>query len=161
MGKEILTWENIETLSNQLVSLIKDSEEKFTDIIALARGGLFPATLLAYGLGIRNFHTLAVASYEQDKQGDLSIKGGLPQLSGDNILIVDDLADTGKTLSYIKGLYPDAKVACLLTKPQGKGLVDFVVQEYAQDIWVDFPWEKNEQAGLSYVSKSICSQSVA
>lgn len=146
--KEILTWDDIETLSDQLVELIDANPENFTDIIALARGGMFPATLVAYGLGIRNIHSVALASYDKDKQGALEVKSDLPDLKGKHVLIIDDLADTGKTLDFIKRLYPEAKVACLLAKPAGKGQTDFYVKEYAQDVWIDFPWEKNEEAGI-------------
>ena len=146
--KEILTWQDIETLSDQLVASIDAGGETFTDILALARGGMFPATLLAYGLGVRSIHSIALASYEQDSQGALEVKSDLPNLEGRSLLIVDDLADTGKTLDFVKRLYPKAKVACLLTKPEGKSRVDFFVKEYAQSVWIDFPWEKNEAEGI-------------
>src|SRR6188472_2345029 len=76
----------------------------FESIVAVTRGGLVPAAIVARELGIRIIETVCVASYNHQSQGEIKIlkavadevvkkSGG----EGKGVLIVDDLVDTGKT----------------------------------------------------------------
>src|SRR6185295_15552824 len=76
----------------------------FHAVIAITRGGLVPAAIVARELGIRIIDTVCVASYDHTKQGDLNVLKGvsaevarLGEGTGKGLLIVDDLVDTGKT----------------------------------------------------------------
>src|SRR5215472_4037876 len=76
----------------------------FHGVIAITRGGLVPAAIVARELGLRVIDTVCVASYEHDKQGGLQLlKDISPDIAklgggtGKGLLIVDDLVDTGKT----------------------------------------------------------------
>ena len=75
----------------------------FNAVVAVTRGGLVPAAIVARELGVRVIETVCVASYDYGKQGDLQVlKSVDPSLAGDegvHVLIVDDLVDTGKTAS--------------------------------------------------------------
>ncbi|MHC2438944.1 hypothetical protein ACVMB0_006319 [Bradyrhizobium sp. USDA 4451] len=76
----------------------------FHAVVAITRGGLVPAAIVARELGLRVIDTVCVASYDHDKQGDLKVLKGISEQTaklgggtGKGLLIVDDLVDTGKT----------------------------------------------------------------
>ncbi len=76
----------------------------FHAVIAITRGGLVPAAIVARELGVRVIDTVCIASYDHTKQGDLKVLKGvsadtakLGGGTGNGLLIVDDLVDTGKT----------------------------------------------------------------
>ena len=60
------------------------------------------------------------------------------------IVVIDDLADTGATARAIRGLLPGAHLATLYAKPLGRATVDCFVTEFPQDCWVCFPWDLDE-----------------
>ena len=57
------------------------------------------------------------------------------------MLIVDDLVDTGATARLVRDLLPEAHVAAVYAKPQGRPLVDTFITEVSQDTWIFFPWD--------------------
>jgi len=114
-------------------------------VVAITRGGLVPAMIVARELGIRVIDTISVRSYDLErKQGEARItKPAQADLMGDGtgILIVDDLVDSGKTLELVHRLYPKAHYAAVYAKPHGKPQVDTYVTEVSQDTWIFFPWD--------------------
>lgn len=118
-------------------------------IVAITRGGLVPAAIVARELDIRLIETVCVASYHDYKnQGSLMVmKEVQPQLisqgegGGKSILIIDDLVDTGKTARVVREMMPQAHFATVYAKPQGRPLVDTFVTEVSQDTWIYFPWD--------------------
>src|SRR5215470_17688745 len=85
----------------------------FTAIVAITRGGLVPAAIVARELNVRLIETVCVESYQNyTKQGDLRlIKAVAPdivQRGGKGVLIIDDLVDTGKTAKVVRELLPGA-----------------------------------------------------
>jgi xanthine phosphoribosyltransferase len=121
----------------------------FTAVVAVTRGGLVPAAVVARELGIRVIETISVASYDYDKQGKISVlKGignGLKENGGAGILIVDDLVDTGATAKVVRELLPKAHFAAVYAKPQGRPLVDSYITEVSQDTWIYLPWDMELQ----------------
>lgn len=120
----------------------------FHAVIAITRGGLVPAAIVARELGLRVIDTICVASYAHDKQGDLQVLKGVSEQTaalgggtGKGLLIVDDLVDTGKTGRMVRELLPDAHFATVYAKPKGRPLVDTFVTEVSQDTWIYFPWD--------------------
>lgn len=114
-------------------------------VVAITRGGLVPAMIVARELGIRVIDTISVRSYDLErKQGEARVtKPAQADLMGDGtgILIVDDLVDSGKTLELVHRLYPRAHYAAVYAKPHGKPQVDTYVTEVSQDTWIFFPWD--------------------
>jgi len=115
-------------------------------IVCITRGGLVPAAIISRELGIRVIETVSVASYhDYTAQGDLlvlkEISPALRENDGENILIVDDLTDTGKTASIVRAMLPKAHFATVYAKPKGRPLVDTFVTEVSQDTWIYFPWD--------------------
>jgi xanthine phosphoribosyltransferase len=137
-----LTWSDIETSSNQLAVSLK--ERNWTGILAITRGGLVPAGLLAESLNIRRIETINIQSYDKEKKrGEITLLN-VPDIknAGENWLIIDDLVDSGETIKAVKKLFPNAVYAVLFAKPKGMLTVDHYVREVGQDTWIVFPWEK-------------------
>jgi xanthine phosphoribosyltransferase len=122
----------------------------FRAVVAITRGGLVPAAIVARELGIRVIESVCVASYDYDKQGQISVlKPVSADIVGDDrgagVLIVDDLVDTGATAKVVREMMPKAHFATVYAKPQGRPLVDTFVTEVSQDTWIYLPWDMGLQ----------------
>jgi xanthine phosphoribosyltransferase len=113
-------------------------------VVAITRGGMAPAMIVARELDIRTVDTISVKSYNHQAQtAPQVIKAPQDTIMGDGtgILVVDDLVDTGKTLEVVRALYPKAHFATVYAKPSGRPLVDTFITEVSQDTWIFFPWD--------------------
>jgi len=114
-------------------------------IVAITRGGLVPAAIIARELDIRLIDTVCMTSYSDDhRQGVINLLKGV-EGDGTGWLIIDDLVDTGKTAKYVRELLPKAHFATIYAKPAGRPLVDTFVTEVSQDTWIYFPWDIEPQ----------------
>jgi xanthine phosphoribosyltransferase len=123
----------------------------FRAVVAITRGGLVPAAVVARELGIRVIESVCVASYDYDKQGEITVLKGvstdvISDDKGEGVLIVDDLVDTGATARVVREMMPKAHFATVYAKPLGRPLVDTFVTEVSQDTWIYLPWDM----GLSF-----------
>ncbi len=109
-------------------------------VIAVARGGLVPAATVAYELDIHLVETICISTYDDQVQREADV---LKTLAGDgeNMLVVEDIVDTGVTGQIIREMLPNCHFAAIFAKPQGKKHVDTAMIEVAQDTWIDFPWD--------------------
>ncbi len=113
-------------------------------VVAITRGGMAPAMIVARELDIRTIDTICVKSYDNQDQREASVlKSPDAGLMGDGtgILVVDDLVDSGKTLELVRELYPAAHFATVYAKPHGRPMVDTYVTAVSQDTWIFFPWD--------------------
>jgi len=113
-------------------------------VVAITRGGMAPAMIVARELDIRVVDTISVKSYNHQSQTEPGvIKAPQDAIMGDGtgVLIVDDLVDTGKTLELVRKLYPRAHFATVYAKPSGRPMVDTYITEVSQDTWIFFPWD--------------------
>ncbi len=113
-------------------------------IVAITRGGMAPAMIIARELDIRTVDTISVKSYShQDQSKAKVLKSPDPDIVGDGegILIIDDLVDTGRTLELVRKLLPKAHVATVYAKPMGRDQVHSYITEVSQDTWIFFPWD--------------------
>lgn len=113
-------------------------------VVAITRGGLVPAMIVARELDIRVVDTISVVSYaHQDRTEARVSKSPQAELmkDGQGILIIDDLVDTGRTLELVKSLYPNAHFGTVYAKPSGKPMVQTYITEVSQDTWIFFPWD--------------------
>ncbi len=126
----------------------------FDAVVAIARGGLVPATIVARELNIRVIETVAVKSYDHQAQGEVrilkSVSDSILKVAreGGKILIVDDLVDTGATARAVRDMLPGAHFATVYAKPKGREMVDTFITEVSQDTWIFFPWDLD----FSYVA---------
>jgi xanthine phosphoribosyltransferase len=113
-------------------------------VVAITRGGMAPAMIVARELDIRTVDTISVKSYNhQEQTKPRVIKAPQAEIMGDGtgVLVVDDLVDTGKTLELVRQLYPKAHFATVYAKPSGRPMVDTYITEVSQDTWIFFPWD--------------------
>ena len=156
MKYKYIPFEEIKILSRQVCSQIKQSEIKFDCIIGIAKGGNIPATLISYELNVPTFKTIQIKSYNNNNErketvfssGTLSLIDELNKY--ENVLLIDDLADSGKTLSEFHDLYkflskrvkvPNIKTACLYYKTKSEFKPDYFASSIEDEVWIDFPWE--------------------
>jgi xanthine phosphoribosyltransferase len=113
----------------------------FTGVVAITRGGLVPAAIVARELDLRLIDTVCIVTYRNDKQrGEPRV---LKTVAGDGegMLLVDDLVDTGNTARIVREALPKAHFATVYAKPEGRPLVDTFITEVSQDTWILFPWD--------------------
>lgn len=120
-------------------------------IVAVTRGGLIPATTLAREMDVYVIETVGVIGYsphDTDKKrlDSLTLVKDPPAYVGDGEgwLVVDDLVDSGRTLRFLRNILPKAYYVTIYGKPEGFDAVDQFQSKIDQDVWVYFPWEKDE-----------------
>lgn len=167
MNKRHLNNKELSGLVANICRDISNSEWRPDYIVGLSRGGLVPATMISHYLGVP-MHTLNV-SLRDNRMGPESnlwmaedAFGYDPDIPTPNILIVDDINDSGATFNWIMD---DWRSGCLPNDSRWKSVwnqnvrfavlfdnlasqcnvkMDYVGEEInkaEQDIWIEFPWE--------------------
>lgn len=118
----------------------------FTAIVAVTRGGLAPAGIIARELDIRIVETICIASYREERRQDAirvlkPLSDAILARPESEVLIIDDLVDTGETARVLRKMLPKAHFAAIYAKPLGLPLVDTHVTAFSQDTWIYFPWD--------------------
>ncbi|HHF6950484.1 TPA: xanthine phosphoribosyltransferase, partial [Haemophilus influenzae] len=142
------TWDMFQMHARKLSERLLPASQ-WKGIIAVSRGGLFPAAVLARELGLRHIETVCIASYhDHNNQGELQVlhAAQVPN-GGEGFIVVDDLVDTGNTARAIRQIYPNAKFVTVFAKPAGAELVDDYVIDIPQNTWIEQPWD----LGLTFV----------
>ncbi len=137
-----ITWEQMHRDAKILAHKIKDKFQ-FKTIVAITRGGLVPAAIIAKELEIDLIDTICLVKHKN--QANLLVEQAIKTVENydEGLLIVDDIINTGNTAKLIRSLYPKAYFVALYTKPCGLDLVDDFTTQIDQDAWVIFPWEKS------------------
>ena len=138
-----VSWEQLHRDAKALAWRLAENGP-FQGIVAITRGGLVPAHIIARELDVRVIDTVCVSSYDDESQRDAQV---LKPVSGDGAgwLIVDDLVDTGKTGRIVREMLPKAHFATVYAKPAGRPMVDTFITEVSQDTWILFPWDTEPQ----------------
>ena len=113
----------------------------FKGIIAVTRGGLVPAAVIARELEIRLIETACLSSYHEQTKNNVELIKAPDAGNGEGWLIIDDLVDTGETGKMLKQILPKAHFATIYAKPLGRPMVDSYITEVSQDTWIYFPWD--------------------
>lgn len=145
--REVLTWDGFGEASRDIARAIVQSEFVPEVVVAIARGGLLPAGSIAYGLGVKNCGAINVEFYTGigtvlDAPELLPPELDMTYLDGRRVLLVDDVADSGRTLDLAVRLLvergADVRSAVIYTKPTTIIQPDFSYKD--TDRWIDFPW---------------------
>lgn len=147
MEKEYLVWSKVDEAIWTLVDHVR-KEYNVDIIVGIARGGLIPAVRMSHIMDNILMRVMDVKFYT-----DIERHTEMPEITvpltepvqGKNVLIVDDVADTGKTLKVVKEDIiekgaRDVKIAVIAKKP--KSIVDPDYYIFQTDKWIIFPWEK-------------------
>ncbi|MDD3030257.1 MAG: xanthine phosphoribosyltransferase [Alphaproteobacteria bacterium] len=142
-----VSWEELHRNAKALAWKLHEMEN-WKGIIAVTRGGLVPAAIVARELDIRIVETVSVIGYGDDDSNpslkdELQIvKDVAPSVGeGEGWLVIDDLVDTGRTIAMLRKRLPNAHFATIYAKPLSKPLIDTFVTEVSQDTWIYFPWD--------------------
>ena len=146
-GREVLTWEGVGEAADDLALQVHESGFRPSVIIAIARGGMIPAGALTYRLGVKLADAINVEFYTDVEQTLPDPVLLAPMLDTESItdrqlLVVDDVADSGRTLSLVvkllRGFGADVRSAVLYAKPTTIVNPDFCWKR--SDRWIVFPW---------------------
>ncbi|MGI4947001.1 MAG: xanthine phosphoribosyltransferase [Janthinobacterium lividum] len=136
-----VTWDQLHRDARSLAAALMP-RGPFTGLVAITRGGLIPAAIVARELECRLVESISVVSYDEEAQSaPRVVKPAAAAGDGAGFVVVDDLVDTGVTARLVRSLLPRATFACLYAKPAGKELADVWVAEVPQDTWILFPWD--------------------
>jgi hypoxanthine phosphoribosyltransferase len=142
-----MTWDDVGTAVDELAVQIQAAEFAPDAVLALARGGLPAGGALAYALGVKAMATLNVEFYTgvDERLDEPLLLPPVPDLTvlrTERLLIVDDVADTGRTLALARDFCAehvgDVRTAVLYEKAQSVVRSDFVWRR--TDKWINFPW---------------------
>jgi hypoxanthine phosphoribosyltransferase len=125
--KVFLPWEKVEEACAALAARLP----KFiTGVAPVGRGGCVPAAIIAYEL------QLPIVG--------LILPEGEVVSALRNLVIVDDICDTGQTFAKIRPRFKYAMLVAPYVKPQGKSVCDYWVEEYTHQHWLVMPWAKDD-----------------
>jgi hypoxanthine phosphoribosyltransferase/molybdopterin converting factor small subunit len=145
-----VTWSDIEESVNDVASKVRSSGFEPDVVVGVLRGGVIPARLLADELGVDELGVIEIKLYTgigSRKPRPYIRQPLILDVYNKNVLIVDDVSDTGLTLSMAVEairLYMPAKLktATLYVKPWTRLFPDYYSK--VVDKWIVFPWERRE-----------------
>ena len=139
----VVTWDQLHRDARALAAAVMQ-RGPFRGIVAISRGGLIPAAIVARELECRLVESISVVSYAQEAgtaRPPEIIKPAAAAGDGNGFLIVDDLVDSGATARLVRDALPKALFGCLYAKPEGQAVADLFIAEVPQDTWILFPWD--------------------
>ncbi len=145
--REVLTWQRLGDAIEDLARQVHESDFEPSIVIAIARGGMIPAGALTYRLGIKLTDAINVEFYTDVHQTLpdpvlLAPMLDTESIAGRQLLVVDDVADSGRTLALVvkllHGFGADVRSAVLYTKPSTIVEPDYCWKQ--TDRWIVFPW---------------------
>ncbi len=149
--REILTWSGYGNAIRELAELIAEDGYAPDIILGIARGGLIPAGSLGYALSVKNCYLMNVEFYTGvDERLDVPVilppYLELVDLAHADVLIVDDVADTGSTLrlvhDFVVGKVRSVRTAVIYEKSRSVIQSDYVWRR--TDLWINFPWSSED-----------------
>jgi xanthine phosphoribosyltransferase len=127
----------------------------FKGIVAVARGGLAPAGILAKECDIRLVETVCIRSCEEQIYApEARVLKAFSQDAGLGWLVVDDMAATGRTAALLRAMLPKAHIAAVYAKEQGLAHIDSFAVKAPQDAWLLLPWDSPLQTPSRNIRKS-------
>lgn len=159
MDKIYYTWHDIERYVADIAVQIWRSDWKPDYIVGIHSGGSIPAVMLGKMMGIKTY-TLDVRLRDGDGEGPES-NCWMPEdvVDAKNILIIDDINDSGATLKWIRENWEKAvfkgdiaywwhkrvKIAVLVNNLSSEETADYhsvEINKAEKDCWIVFPWEE-------------------
>jgi hypoxanthine phosphoribosyltransferase len=160
-GRELMSWDDLGAGARELAELVYEDGYRPDMILAIARGGLLVAGALSYALGVKNTFTMNVEFYTgvEERLEMPMLLPPVPDLVDfreTQVLIADDVADTGATLELVKhfleGKVAEARCAVLYEKPRSIVACEYVWRRTER--WIDFPWSARPAVGESLLESA-------
>jgi hypoxanthine phosphoribosyltransferase len=161
---EVPTWNKIYAMLLSQAEKIHQSGFKPDIDVGITRGGWVPARVLSDLLGIRDLATLGVEFYlsvAETRNEPILTQRVSTAVKGKKVLLVDDVADTGKSLHLAKAHVlrqraTEVRIATLYYKPLSETKPNYYEKETRR--WVVFPWETKET--IRKIVEKHCDKSV-
>ncbi len=147
-----ISWNEALRICYELAGKIIDDGEIFDSIVTISRGGVVPARILSDVLGIDDFHTIRSKFWGiGGKIADEPIikLDEMPDIKNKKILVVDEVVDTGSTLTKIINLLRELgakqiKTATLHYKASSSLVPDYYARKLYEWVWIFYPWSLSE-----------------
>jgi uncharacterized protein len=146
----LTSWKEVEGWADRLAHALRGADHVPETIVALTRGGWVPARLMADRLGVKRLAALRAQHWgvTATKSGRAELTEGLAgSVEGQNVLILDDITDTGESLELARAHVAEQapkrlETATFLHITHSKFVPDYYAEEIARDawVWVVFPW---------------------
>jgi uncharacterized protein len=144
----IYSYDHLTKDLEQIVSHLKHKNFRPDLIVGIKRGGLIPAVHLSHTFDVR-MECIAWSTRDHvQREHNMVVSEAVDM--GHNVVFVDDINDSGLTMSQLKEHYVGQRNAnvvftTLITKLDSQFTVDYAPFTLADDRWVVFPWEKNDR----------------
>ncbi|MCX6993750.1 MAG: phosphoribosyltransferase [Kiritimatiellaeota bacterium] len=145
-----VAWREIDTCVETVGRAIRAARFRPDCIVAILKGGMVPARLLSDFFGSIEIYPIRVKAYVKTRKlARIRLEPFRYPIGRKNVLLVDDIHDSGQTLQkviqHLQRRRPRALcTATLFYKHNALHPPDFHARKVAPDIWVVFPWERNE-----------------
>jgi uncharacterized protein len=152
--REVMQWSDLGVAAEALAEQVRSDGFRPDLILAIARGGLLPGGAIGYALGVKNTSAISIEFYTGiDERLEVPIvlppTPELVDLTHADLLIVDDVADTGGTLEVVHEFcaakVAQVRTAVLYEKPRSAVKCDYVWRRTER--WITFPWSANDPVG--------------
>jgi hypoxanthine phosphoribosyltransferase len=145
---ELVSWASVQRLSHRLAMMIRKDKFHPEIVVAIARGGYVPARLLCDYLDLTDLRSIRIVHYTAGaaKQRTAELVEGLcHDLCGKQVLLVDDISDTGDTLELARAHLQannagSIRIAVLQHKQTSTMLPDYFGQRIVKWRWITYPW---------------------
>jgi len=149
---DLVTWNEFYDLAKSLSRLIKSSGWRPDLVVAIGRGGYVPARVVCDFLVFDLLTSMKVEHWGigAQKRDEALVRFPLATgVSGQRILIVDDVTDTGDTLTtavgYVESLGPkETRTAVLQHKISSEFEPDYYSEKITEWRWIIYPWAVHE-----------------
>jgi hypothetical protein len=145
----VTNWEYIYSLCRDVSDDVKDSAFEPDIVVALARGGWFAGRCICDFLGLDDLTSLKMEHYvgAAERTGEPTVRYPMPEgsVEGKDVLIIDDIADTGGSISraheYVHEREPgEVRTATLQLLGTSEFEPDFVGERLSEWAWIVYPW---------------------
>jgi hypothetical protein len=157
-ARELMSWQDLGDGARELAEVVHADGYRPDIVLAIARGGLLVGGAIGYALGVKNTFTMNVEFYTGvDERLEMPMLlppvPDLVDFAEQKVLIADDVADTGATLSLVKdfceGKVAEVRCAVLYEKPRSTVACEYVWRR--TDRWIVFPWSARAPVGEELV----------
>ncbi|ACL10804.1 phosphoribosyltransferase [Desulfurococcus amylolyticus 1221n] len=147
-----IPWSKAIELCYRLASMILDSGKRYDTVIAVSRGGLIPARIISDVLGVEDLVVLRSKLWgiggKIRSEPEISIHEP-PDFKNRKVLVVDEVVDTGATLTRITRLIRDlgadlVETAVVHYKSTSSFKPDYYVEKIDEWAWIFYPWSFTE-----------------